>query len=337
MTTSPSTLSSDESPPLGASGAAEEVNVIELKPGLKISVGSLRTILPDVETLLFFGKLFSLDYSTLSYLITTLFKSDVITELFGKGCCHSTELQGYIVSTVPEEVRREHGNGSYSTDVPAPNTELLGQLVESASLQIASSIQEVGDALVGALSMMSSKYGQMTFQHLHKLNVQRNAIGTFGPTIVHQHTPPRLVIFDVSGSMSQPTVQTIVDEVVGMAYAVNADLAIVSNSCYWWEAGTYDVDTVLQYAEYGGTHYEQLRSVLDREWDTVITIADYDSSYDASRALRTYTTKAKIGKVYDLSLVDRPTFLSECVGQFASSIETLLVGNSSRVLGNQYW
>src|SRR5690606_26004903 len=122
MTTSPSTLSSPESPPLGASGAAAEVNVIELKPGLKVSVGSLRTILPDVETLLFFGKLFSLDYSTLSYLITTLFKSDVITELFGKGCCHSTELQGYIVSTVPEEVRREHGNGSYSTDVPAPNT-----------------------------------------------------------------------------------------------------------------------------------------------------------------------------------------------------------------------
>jgi hypothetical protein len=139
------------------------------------------------------------------------------------------------------------------------------------------------------------------------------------------------VIFDVSGSMTESTVRAIAPEVVALSWKANASLAIVSDTCRVWDPGTFTVDDVLREAEYSGTHYETLLPLLRRDWGTVITIADYDSSQDAKTHLRE-NAFGKIGQVLDLSLVSRPTYLAECVGQFADKVTPLLVGSSSYVL-----
>jgi hypothetical protein len=80
-----------------------------------------------------------------------------------------------------------------------------------------------------------------------------------------------------------------------------------------------------------GTHYETLTPLMKRDWGTVITIADYDSSQSAKNHLRD-NAFGRIGQVLDLSLVNRPTYLAECVGQFADKVTPLLVGSSDYVL-----
>jgi len=132
----------------------------------------------------------------------------------------------------------------------------------------------------------------------------------------------------VSGSMSEPTVRTIVDDVVGLAYEANAALAIVSNTCTYWDAGAYNTDVVLAAAEYGGTHYEQLAPLFSNglDWDVVITIADYDSSYSSKDVLGQCT--GRIGELFDISLVQRSTFLAECLGQLADKVRPLMVSST---------
>ena len=70
-----------------------------------------------------------------------------------------------------------------------------------------------------------------------------------------------------------------------------------------------------------------LLTLLNEDWDVVITIADYDSSLDAKRVLA--NAVGSIGQVFDISLVDTPTFLSECVGQHAQEVKSLLMASSS--------
>ena len=132
-----------------------------------------------------------------------------------------------------------------------------------------------------------------------------------------------LLALDVSGSMREDTIRAIVDDVVGLSWEAKAHLAIVSNNAYVWEPGSYNVDDVLAMAEYGGTQYEMLAPLLDQDWGTVVTIADYDSSLGAKKALA--CRKGRIGTVLDISLVGKPTFLSECVGQLADEVKPLLV------------
>ena len=133
-----------------------------------------------------------------------------------------------------------------------------------------------------------------------------------------------LVVFDVSGSMSQSTVATIVDDVVGLAYEANAALAIVSNTCTYYAPGAYGTADVLRDAEYGGTHYEQLVPLFkDQDWDVVVSIADYDSSRAAADALR--RCKGKIGQLFDVSLVSRSTYLAECLAPLANEVRPLLI------------
>ena len=115
-----------------------------------------------------------------------------------------------------------------------------------------------------------------------------------------------------------------------MSYLANAHLAIVSNTCTYWPAGAYGSDDVLAKAEFGGTYYETLAPLFDRDWGTVVTVADYDSSYGAKDALARCT--GHIDEVLDISLVNQPTFLAECVGQLADEVRPLLVANTSRVL-----
>lgn len=311
----------------------QSLKLVEILPGKKISIATLQQLLPDVETALFFAKAYHMNYRQVSDLLYQLFRSDTIEVLLGEAHAHSADLQDYIVDIVPDYIQEQHGTGHYDENRPAPDTELLSQAFESATVVIADSIAKVVTELSDVLEHLPSKYGAMTFAHLRDFNTQRNAIGSYKAQIQHPPVPPRLVVFDVSGSMTEPTVKAIVDEVVGLSYAIDASLVIVSNDAFFWEAGTFDTDDVLQNAQYWGTHYEMLAPVFDRDWDTVIAIADYDSSLSAKEYIRDNCT-GSINHLIDVSLVQVPTFLSECLGQLARKVTPLLVGNSYHVIGS---
>jgi hypothetical protein len=61
----------------------------------------------------------------------------------------------------------------------------------------------------------------------------------------------------------------------------------------------------------------------------VVTIADYDSSWSAREEIKKECT-GKIELLLDISLVSRPTFLSEVVGQLATEVRPLLVAADDR-------
>ena len=311
---------------LSRAGVSQAVKLLDLGGGRKIPISSLKQMLPDVETALFFAKAYDLDYSSLSELVRELFHTDVVQALLAEGDQHSTDLQGYIADTVPDYVEDKSSIG-YSEDVAAPDTVLLKQAWDAALVEVAQSIKDVARKLGDVLEAMPSKYGEMSFAHLRQLNVKRNSIGQYAARVQHQRTAPRLVVLDVSGSMSESTVRRIADEVVGLAYGVDAAMAVVSNTATFWEAGAFTTADVLRAAEYGGTFYEQLVPLFERDWETVITIADYDSSKSVLPLFRKATGRVK--QVIDVSLVNRPTFLAECVGQIATEVKPILVGQGS--------
>ena len=178
---------------------------------------------------------------------------------------------------------------------------------------------------------MPGRTGEMVFQTLAKVNARRPTLGTYQAGFKHQQVKRVLVVFDVSGSMSQETVQTIVDDVVGLAYEANASLAIVSNSATFYQAGTFSTDQVLADAEYMGTHYEMLVPLFtDQDWDAVVTIADYDSSPSSQAALR--RCNGRIGQLFDVSLVSRSTFLAECLSPLADEVRPLLIASDGAYL-----
>lgn len=305
----------------------ESLTLFEFVPGKKASWAVLRRVLPDVETAAFFAAAVKMNYEALSNLLYTLFKSSVI-DAFSSGA-HSTQLQDYLVDTVPEDVYRVIA--PQLSESTAPRAELLPEVWESFMVTIAESLSTVATKLGSVLHALPSKEGAMTFKHMAQLNRQRPTIGRYGAQIEHRAYPKALVVFDVSGSMTEQTVRAIVPEVVALAWKANASLAIVSNTTSVWDAGTYSVEDVLERAEYGGTQYETLFPLIDNEsWDHVITIADYDSSYDAKRVLS--KARGRIGKLFDVSLVGSPTYLAECLGQLASSVEPMLVARQGRFL-----
>ena len=311
---------------LSSTEVTADLTPFEFAPGRQASWATLRRMLPDVSTALFFAKAFNLDYKRLSALIYGLFKTKVFAALSSGD--HSTDLQDYLVGVVPPaewQAVSSHFTGQ------APHAEFLPELWDAIDLTVASSIQEVADKLGGVLDSMPSKEGSMVFQTLMKVNRTRPTVGVYEAGVKHQRVTDNLTILDVSGSMTSSTIAALVDDVVAMSWKANASLAIVSNNTYVWEPGTYNTRDVLDRAEYGGTHYETLAPLFDaRNWGTVITIADYDSSYGAKEHLAKST--GKIGKVLDLSLVNRPTFLAECVGQLADEVEPMLVAASRYVL-----
>ena len=128
--------------------------------------------------------------------------------------------------------------------------------------------------------------------------------------------------------MSQNTIRTIAGDVVALGMKADATLALVSSTARVWDPGTYGLDDVLHAAQYRGTHYETLAPLLNQPWGVVVTIADYDSSMDACRYLRDNAPMGSIEKLLDISLVGKPTYLAECVGQFAKVIEPLLVARN---------
>lgn len=330
--TSSTTTTTPEPDRLTRSQVQQSLRLIEVSPGKHVSEAALRAMLPDVETALFFGKVYNLSAAKLGEILGLLFHTSVIQALVGEGDAHSTSLQGYAGTLAEEldEVEQLEGVG-YDDAAPAPDTELLAQLFEAAITEVADSISKVADKIHSVLDRLPSKYGEMTFATLRKMNVQRGTLGRFNPVITHPLIGKRLVVLDVSGSMTESTVRTIASEVVGLAYKANASLAIVSDHATYWEAGTFTVDDVLKAATYGGTQYGQLLPLFHQDWEAVIAIADYDSWGSASDAFRSMA-RGRIGQLFDISLVNRPTYLGECLGQIASEVKPLLIGNSGYVL-----
>lgn len=308
---------------------AAALQLVEVKPGLQFPVTVLRQILPDVETALFFGKVYDLNYIELSALIQLLFRSSFVDVLFRGD--HSTELQDYLVDIHEQMPPAQQGEINYSPDVP--HAEILPEVWKQLEVEVADSIKAVAAKLGSVISKMPSKQGQMTFQAMMKLNAKRPTIGDYRATIQHQTMAQNLVIMDVSGSMTSSTVHAIVNEVVALSYEVDAHMAIVSNSLTYWEPGSYGVDEILAAAEFGGTRYEKLAPLFDGsiDWGTVISIADYDSSQSAKEYLQ-HHNKSKVGQLLDISLVNRTTFMAECLAHMADEVRPILIGNSYYVL-----
>lgn len=311
---------------LSSSEVQESVTLISLGNGKTISVRALKVMLPDVETALFFAKLYKLDIHALSSLLREVFNLTVLKALTAGD--HSTELQDYLIDTVPTAVYEQ---AKPTVVERPPHAEILPELWEAAEVQVATSIQKVADSLAGTLAVMPGKQGRMVFGHLSKLNKQRPTIGTYAASINHARVQENLVVLDVSGSMSEGTVRTLINDVVALSWKANAHLAIVSDDTFHWEPGSYNVDDVLRQAQYGGTHYETLMPLLHRDWGTVVTIADYDSSWLVASRVKA-DARGSIQTVLDLSLVNRPTYLAEVLGQLANEVKPLLIGSTGYVL-----
>lgn len=320
--TTSSTISSAE---LGRS-----LDVIEIKPGLKFSHALLKEMLPDVETIFFFGKVYNLDHIQVSNLLKKLVNSDLSDALFNGS--HSEELQDYLLDL--SEAAADYGSvsdGDVTFEADVPHGEILPEMWKSLEIDIASSIGEVAEKLAKTVGMLPGKQGSMVFKSMMQMNRLRPTMGVHKATIEHARQAANLVILDVSSSMSRNTVARIVDDVVALSYMADAHFAVVSDTTTTWEPGSYSVDDVMRAAEFMGTHYETLQPLLNRDWGTVICIADYDSSASAKASLAKYCT-GSIELVLDISLVSRPTYLAECVGQLAKEVRPMLVGTSDYVL-----
>lgn len=311
-----------------SSQVTASTDLFEFKAGKLISIAALRTMLPDTETALFFGKCYDLDTAQLTELMRRVFPGNCVLAALTAGD-HSIELQDYIIGIV-DDLDTEDVAISYDA-AQAPPAQVLPQLWESLEVEVAASIKTVAAKLADTLALLPGKQGQMVFGHMAKLNKQRPVLGTYTARVHHAAQVENLVILDVSGSMSQSTVRAIIDDVVALAWSANAHLAIVSESAFHWEPGSYNADKVLAKSEFGGTRYEQLLPLLHRDWGTVISIADYDSSYQARAFVKANAT-GTIDTVLDISLVNQPTYLGQCLGEIAREVRPLLIGNSNYVL-----
>lgn len=324
------------SSPTASHSLEDSLQLIEVKPGVKFSLATLRTLLPDVETILFFGKVYELDAAQLGALLHKVLGTDLAQALFGEGHLHSNELQDYLIGEVDEfgnwsggvVTSAQAGEVAFAPVVPAG--EILPEVWKQLEVEVASSIKDVAAKLSSVVSRLPGKQGSMVFSSMMTMNAKRPTLGDYRAKIHHDRQQENLLILDVSGSMTESTVRQIIDDVVALSYTANAHMAIVSNTCTYWEPGTYGVNEVLAACEFGGTHYEELTPLFDRDWGVVITVADYDSSPAAKQAIAPCT--GRIDKVIDISLVNRPTFLAQCVGQLASEVEPILIGSGSYVL-----
>lgn len=302
------------------SSTSIDLSIVEVKPGVRFAVSTLRAFLPDIETLLFFGKVYELNANQLSTLLRQVHGGNLVSVLTAGD--HSTELQGYLVDIAAGVPGVKKGDITTSPNVP--HGEILPHVWDSLQVVVAKSIKDVADKLGATINMMPGKEGKMLFKSMMTMNRKRPTIGDHQAYIGHARQQQNLLILDVSGSMSSGTIKAIVEDVVALAYKANCHLAIVSNTTTHWEPGNYDTQSVLDKAEYGGTQYETLADLLQRDWGVVVTVADYDSSRSAQQYIA-MTCKGRIGEVIDISLVNRPTFLAECVGQRADKVTPVLV------------
>lgn len=64
------------------------LDLYEFMPGKKASINTLKELLPDVETALFFAKALDMNYKRLSALLGTLFQTSVIQALMHLSLIH---------------------------------------------------------------------------------------------------------------------------------------------------------------------------------------------------------------------------------------------------------
>jgi hypothetical protein len=306
--------------------------LIEITPGVRFSLATLKKGLPSIETALFFAKLYKLNAAELSHLLATVFdEHGVVQALTNEGGAHSSDLQDYLLE-LGYEFLLESGDITFGTG--PTHAEVLPEIWKDLEVTIAKSIQEVAEKLKLVIGAMPGKQGEMVFESMRLVNAKRPIIGDYKARIHHAPQRENLVILDVSGSMSESTIKTIVEDVVALSYMANAHLAIVSDTSTHWGPGEYNVDSILKVAEYSGTHYETLAGLFNQDWGVVVTIADYDSSRSAKDAIA--QCRGHIQQLLDISLVGRPTFLSEVVGQLADEIRPLLVAQDNLTHGGWY-
>lgn len=300
---------------------------------MQFDVATLRDLLPDVETILFFGKVYDLDAGQLGALLHKVRNTDLTSALFAEGGAHSSDLQDYLIGYEDEYGTWHDGivgqarAGDITLDPDVPHGEILPEAWEQLEVVVSNSIKAVAAKLESVVGLLPGKQGTMVFQSMMKMNAKRPTIGDFRAKIHHDRQKENLLVLDVSGSMSAETVRRIIDDVVALSYNANAHMAVVSNTCTYWTPGSYSVDDVLAACEFSGTHYEELAPLFNRDWGTVITVADYDSSQAAKQYLKDNCT-GHIDEVLDISLVNRPTFLAECLGQFAGNLRPLFISTS---------
>lgn len=305
-----------------------DLSIVELRSDLQFPHAMLKTMLPDVETALFFSQLYRLNATEVAQLIQVLFRSPVVDALTAEGGLHSHELQDYLVDIGFAPVIQA---GDIIFGEVTPQGEILPEMWRNAQVEVADSIQKVADKLKDVIGKLPGKKGEMVFQSLAIMNSKRPIIGDYKAGIDYPTDAPNLVVFDVSGSMTEHTVHTIAGEVVALGQEADAHLAIVSNTCTHWLPGEYTEEAVLAAAEFGGTHYEELEPLFnDTEWGTVITIADYDSSPAARQVLS--QCNGTIHTLLDISLVDIPTYLGEVLGQLAGEARPLMVASNNSLV-----
>ena len=304
---------------------SQSFNVITVG-GRKYSKKNLLAMLPTIELTLFFGKLMKLKKKEVWELLHELHGYNDVIDALTNGS-HSTELQP-LVGSLQDKYDLKAGDTTF-TDKPLP-AEVLPDLWEASNIIIAEAIQEVADATHEVLSQADGLLGEMHFQTLMKFNRKTQRIGQFAPLIRRKQQGKALVIMDVSGSVSASTVKRIANDAVALAIKANAGFAVVSDNTFYWEPGTYTVQSILAASEYSGTNYLSMQELFQQDWAFVIGIADYDSYTEAKSVIA--NCRGNIGKYYDISLVNMPTYLGECIATRANEVELILVGNSDHVL-----
>lgn len=302
--------------------------MFQVNPTLVFDPEFLLHALPDVDHALFFAQLYDLTAKQTGELLGMLFPENPIVGELLEGD-HSVTLQ----MDPDEDAGPDPDMSLYQVTYDlagvlqrVPDSEVLVQLYEAQKIVVAQSIQDVADVIGNHLGSMPKHEGRMTFQFMRKLNMKRNTFTQYSALVDHRNDERKLkicIVLDDSGSMSEPTIRTITPDVVALSYAVNATLVQVSSTARMHTPGRFNVDDILSVAEYAGTSYETLKPVFDEDWDLVICIADYDSYGVAKSVLA--KCKGRIGTVLDVSLVNRQTYLSECLGQLADEVRPILM------------
>ena len=301
-----------------------DLEIIKLSKQTAVSVSALRRLLPDITTALFFCKAYKFSHSQVRDLLPKLFPNSlVLRALLAEAAAHSSTLQDFVVELYPTEI--QYGEVAPAAENEVPSEAVLAELFHEATVTIADNLQQLADKLMTAMDHLPGATGQMIFRNLARVHRARGSIGTFEARIDHSRTSRSLVILDVSGSMTRETVTTILGDVLALTKKADAHLAIVSNNTFLWNPGEASIQGVLNAAEFSGTQYASLIPVLQGAWDTVITIADYDSSRSTKVAIERECKTLSIRQLYDMSLVDCPTFLAECLEFAAEQAQPLLV------------
>lgn len=307
----------------------DRLRLVELRPGLIFNPAALKAMLPDVETALFFAKVYDLDAIGTSKLLQEVHNTDLVQAL--SDGMHSTELQDFLVDLADQIDELEPCDIKVDKAV-VPKGEVLPQMWKALEIEVADSIKQVAAKLQHVVDKMPGKKGNMVMKSMMLLNAKRPTIGDYRASINHVRQRENLVILDVSASMSANTVRRIVDDVVALSYEANAHLAIVSDTMTVWDPGTYDSNVVLDKAEFGWTRYDKLAPLfIGQDWGVVVCVADYDAASSCKDFLAA-NCNSHIDTVFDVSLVNRPTYLGEVIGQFADEVKPLLIASQERVL-----